>query len=552
MTIQSEAQTVSFIQTNIANPGDPILNAGGQTFTLTTSQDVLAGTGGPDTFNGFTVAPGDTQTLNNSDRLDGKAGNDTLNATLNGGTTSPTLSAIELINVQALAGSTLSLLNVTGATKLVDNSSGGFLTVNNAGALADYGISNTKQSMTVNDLTAKTITLAATNAGTTGTTANVTSNVNLNTTATTGGLTKVTATVENSHIFIDAGTAGAGKGMTELDIVSNGTANEVGHSNVSNVKTVVVTGSAKLDLTVNTSNYASATTLTAGDGGVTFSNTGSVATAFAATTGAGADTLTLRGGNLTSASTGGGADTVTLANDAASATTKVDLGDGDDALVLNVLPTTGALLNGGAGTDTVRMDSALAAVASAGTTFQDTISNFEKVRINAVQGGATDTVNLANLDGISYLRSAGTGASTGTAEVQTYTFGAADATGGQITFGGVNIPVTYSESGNNIAAAVAAQQAAIIAANPNVASVTANTNVVTVTYNVLPSRRQRCRSAGSRHRRRRCVWRAGYLRRPGTTPVGEGRSNRHVGRAPAATGYYFVGAVQVNASWAMT
>ena len=253
-TIQSEAQTVDFIQTNIANPGDPILNAGGKTFTLTTSQDVLTGTGGPDTFNGFTVAPNDTQTLNNSDRLDGKAGNDTLNATLNGGTTSPTLASVEQINVQALANSTLNLLNVTGATNLVDNNSGGYLTVNNAGALADYGISNTKQGMTVNDLTAKTITVAATNAGTTGTAAPVTSNVGLNTTPATGGLTKVTATVENSHIFIDAGSAGAGKGMTELDIVSNGTANEVGHWNNGNVKTVVVTGAAKLDLTVNSSN----------------------------------------------------------------------------------------------------------------------------------------------------------------------------------------------------------------------------------------------------------------------------------------------------------
>ena len=279
---------------------------------------------------------------------------------------------------------------------------------------------------------------------------------------------------------------------------------------------------------------------------MTFSNNGSNATAFSATTGAGADTLSLRGGNLTSASTGGGADSVSLTGDAAAASTKVDLGDGDDTLRLDWQPTTGASLDGGAGTDTVRMASALAEAASAGTAFQATISNFEKLRLDAVAGGKKDTVNLKNVDGISYVRSAGTAAATGTAEVQTYGFGSADPTGGQITFGGVNIDIGYSEYGGDIAMAVAAQQAAIILANPDVTSVTADywNATVTVTYNVL--------AVGGdvpflpvTDNVPDATFGAPVEVTPGVAPVGEVQAII-VNSAPIATGYFLVQGVRVD------
>lgn len=74
----------------------------------------------------------------------------------------------------------------------------------------------------------------------------------------------------------------------------------------------------------------------------------------------------------------------------------------------------------------------------------------------------------------------------GTAEVQTFTLTGSNSDGGEIVIGGVRVTVPANQSVDQVGAAVVANSAAILAANPTIASVGYNTvgSVVTVTYKV--------------------------------------------------------------------
>lgn len=120
---------------------------------------------------------------------------------------------------------------------------------------------------------------------------------------------------------------------------------------------------------------------------------------------------------------GAGKEIVTLSN---ANTKAIAMGAGDDTV--NVTGTTlgtGGTIDGGDGVDTIAMSAADAAALSALTpaeTYEARISNFEKVGLGQVAAFANNTVNLANLDDIGYVVSAGTAAGTGSAEVATLTF----------------------------------------------------------------------------------------------------------------------------------
>ena len=77
-TVKTEIDAISFIQSKIADPGDPILSeptpTTGKTFVLTEGIDNVVGTMGDDTIVGDTVTP----TFHMADQIDGGAGNDTL------------------------------------------------------------------------------------------------------------------------------------------------------------------------------------------------------------------------------------------------------------------------------------------------------------------------------------------------------------------------------------------------------------------------------------------------------------------------------------------
>lgn len=112
-----------------------------------------------------------------------------------------------------------------------------------------------------------------------------------------------------------------------------------------------------------------------------------------------------------------GADAVTLQDTTVSV--KVTTGAGNDTVTLASGTTTLAdVIDGGTDTDTLHMVAANAVTASGGTTFETKITGFEKLSL--ASASATGTVNLANMDDISYVVSAN---STGgaVAEVQTFT-----------------------------------------------------------------------------------------------------------------------------------
>lgn len=127
----------------------------GQTFTLTAGADNFTGTAGNDTFTAAQVAAGDTWTV--GDKLDGGAGNDTLNVTTGNAIALPTgatVTNIETVNL--LSGATVELDTTTGfagLTKLTAQSKGG--AVLTAAATTAIEVTNTdaaagSQPITVN------------------------------------------------------------------------------------------------------------------------------------------------------------------------------------------------------------------------------------------------------------------------------------------------------------------------------------------------------------------------------------------------------------------
>ena len=97
-----------------------------------------------------------------------------------------------------------------------------------------------------------------------------------------------------------------------------------------------------------------------------------------------------------------GADTITLTSSTVSKA--VSLGDGNDTVTLASGTTSlTANVSGGDGTDTLVIAAADAATASATTAFSSKIDGFEKLSLGQVAAAATKTVDLTNLDGISYV-----------------------------------------------------------------------------------------------------------------------------------------------------
>jgi hypothetical protein len=109
-TIPSVSQTIVFIQQNIANPGDPILNTvPGQSYVLTPNVDLIIGTAGNDLVSGVFGAGAPTDTLTVGDSITGGAGIDTLSLTAAGLGASPaavTVKGVEIIAIKDALGAT--------------------------------------------------------------------------------------------------------------------------------------------------------------------------------------------------------------------------------------------------------------------------------------------------------------------------------------------------------------------------------------------------------------------------------------------------------------
>ena len=149
---------------------------------------------------------------------------------------------------------------------------------------------------------------------------------------------------------------------------------------------VGISGAGAVTITADSLNPAAVITST-NTGGVTLTQSLGVNQQFVGTASSGNDTITVAAGGATAISTGAGDDTVNY-NGALAAGGSIDAGVG--------------------GTDTLHTAATLLATATASPTFATTISNFEVLSIDATTAAAT--INMANADGINYLKSAGTGA----------------------------------------------------------------------------------------------------------------------------------------------
>lgn len=242
-------------------------------------------------------------------------------------------------------------------------------------------------------------------------------------------------------------------------------------------ETISVTGDEDLELALTAK--ADAELTIAGNGAFTLTSSANALEsidASASTGGVDISALTL----TNTAFTGGqGDDAVKLGANLEN----TSMGAGDDSVELTVDSLGGGSVDAGEGTDTLTISAANAATASAGSDFEKTISGFEKIELGAVVAGDSNTVDLSNLDDVDYVITAGTDTATGTSEVQSFTVTqGSDATGGQITVGGVSFAVAASLSTTDVAAAIVAQKAAIMTANANIADITAVGADVTVTY----------------------------------------------------------------------
>lgn len=287
---------------------------------LTTGIDNNPGANGVDTFDGSLGGTGgNIQTLGSNDSLNGGNSVDTLAATLVGGTTVPTLTLIETLDITATAAATLDLSNSSGYTTLKNSgTAGGILTFN--------AISSTAPALVVSN-TAVGTTFGYTTAAVAGTA----DSVNLSLTNVTGA----------GVITIN--------GVETITVASNGvTANSVSLT-AGNATTVNVNGSNAITL----AGMAAATRI---DGStLTGALTASLAVAGSLTGGSGADALTGTAGNDVLTGNDGN-NTIT----AAGGTDTITTGSGNDRIVFATATnlTVADSVNAGAGTNTLAVTAA--------------------------------------------------------------------------------------------------------------------------------------------------------------------------------------------------
>jgi len=260
----------------------------------------------------------------------------------------------------------------TAAATVVGKANGNVtVTDANAASTTDAGTIesvtlNSFGAATVNSGALKTLALSGTgtsvNAGTLGnltTAANSVLALNVNGLTTTGA---VTIDTDIKTLNIDSSTAAS----TVNSLVANG------------ATAVNVAGDAKLTLTGQT--------------------LGAV-TDIVVTNTAGASFGTLLG-NAVNFTGGAGADAVSL-----GATTKaITMGAGDDTVTYGGAAGTGGSVAAGDGEDTIVMSGAEADAADANATFNSTFTGFE---VLSVETGATQTINLAGINGVSKVKTIG-------------------------------------------------------------------------------------------------------------------------------------------------
>jgi hypothetical protein len=237
----------------------------------------------------------------------------------------------------------------------------------------------------VSDLTKATLTKVTLsgNAGAATITGDKVATVSLANTTQAATINAAAAT-RTLALSVDKVTAGAlvtDGTATSVAITASGTASNIGLS-AGAAKDLTIAGDKALTIAALTAGALTSITSTSSSD-VTI--TPALAAGVTYTGAAGVDTITV-GATTKAITTGLGADVVTVAVGA--------LGSG-------------GTINAGDGTDTLVMTAANAATATVNGDFAAAISNFEKVSVDQVAAATTATVNLANLDNINYVISAG-------------------------------------------------------------------------------------------------------------------------------------------------
>lgn len=346
-----------------------------------------------------TGAQNTVDTLQVVDKLDGGAGTDTLNVTFAQAATNaaPTLTNIENVNATFnAAGAKLDLAGATGVQKVTVTGSAQAAVVNNVGAIATLAVANQSKAVSFDGSTATTLGLSFDTVGKVDATTPVEVAVDIGAVAASKATT-LNITTNNSNVEVKD-TAGANVATTAT-IAATGV-NEVKLTDGLALTSLTVTGAGSVD--VSEVGLVKVATLTAGDGGVTFSTGDSTATTFSATTGAGKDSLTVDGAVVKTISTGAGDDKVTTATAALVATASIDLGAGNDTLTLHAAPAAaGVTLTGGEGTDTLATTyAAYNSISGYGATDLAKITGFETLSITTAALANTNNVDLSKLAGL--------------------------------------------------------------------------------------------------------------------------------------------------------
>ncbi len=470
--VTAQAATDAFLG-GVANPG--------QTLDLTTGVDTITGTSGNDTINGaFKVVDGgaDLATLGGLDTIDGGAGIDTLAIANqeNAGVTiaAASVSNVENLNVRSADGAVVAdVSNFAGMTNVAVESgtAGGsdvdidtkanVTSVSVKGGQVDgldtISIDDTNTTAGADKLASVTLDGVA-DATPGGDVVTIGSDALTSLTmknSAVGATVTAAAGTRELGVTLDNMTAGTitDNTATTLNVTASGTKSDIDSITAGAATTAKI--DAAVDLSTGLAGAAIKTVDINGAGKVTLENAqnGAALTAIDASDNSGGVIATV---DTDVTFTGGtGKDTLTV-----GATSKANtLGAGDDTFNASVTAATGGSVDGGEGTDTVAMTSANAAALSAGTAFEADISNFEKVSLGATAEGATDTVNLANLDDISYVVTAGTAAGTaagGTQESSVFTF--ADLKSGQsVVVNGLTLTANDDVTGTELAAAFVAE-----------------------------------------------------------------------------------------------
>ncbi|WP_395402264.1 DUF4214 domain-containing protein [Pseudoduganella sp. UC29_106] len=295
--------------------------------------------------------------------------------------------------VQPTAGATVAGLTNVDAVTGVAGIANGQVTIIDSGTVDKIATVNLNGYATGSTIASDALTTLniANSAGTLAVTNTVQKTLDLTVNGLATGASVTTPTYETINMHVaGASTFGVtATGAKALVVDGSATANISGATGVAttfgNLESVKVNGTAGLNMGATASGSLKSVDTTGTTGTVTVSIDGTKATY---TGGAGVDNVTLVA--------------------SAAITKAVNLGAGDDSLTFTGtnVPTVDGKIDGGAGTNTLVLAAADAATLSLNANFEAAISNFQKLSLGAVVAGATNAVDLANLDDISYVISA--------------------------------------------------------------------------------------------------------------------------------------------------